>query len=149
MDPDAPLTLAPSSGDDTSFEIVDGAVAALGLARGLWMGDDRVMIHLVASIIEQAERLLPYLVMEAREAMGVGWEELAGLLGVAVEEARSRFDPDSPTQDKRLPWNDPTDPGSVEAAPGLQDEVQPAAADRSRRLPVLRSRLRPPAGGPG
>jgi hypothetical protein len=40
------LFLRPRSGDEATFEAVDGAVGALGLARGLWMGDDRVMIHL-------------------------------------------------------------------------------------------------------
>lgn len=121
MDSDAVLDLVLCSGDDTTFGVVDGAVAALGLARGLWMGDDRVMIHLVASIIEQAERFLPLLVVEARED-GVGWDELAGLLGVTVEVARSRFSPDSATQDERLPWNRPS--GPVEA---VSDDGWPAA----------------------
>jgi hypothetical protein len=96
--------LRPRSGDDATFEVVDGAVGALGLARGLWMGDDRVMIHLVASVIEQAERFLPYLVAEAR-AEGAPWEEIARLLGIDVEQARARFDPASPVADTRSMWD--------------------------------------------
>lgn len=98
------LFLRPRSGDDATFEVVDGAVGALGLARGLWMGEDRVMIHLVASVIEQAERFLPYLVAEAR-AEGRPWEEIAGLLGIDVEQARSRFDQASPVADTRSMWD--------------------------------------------
>jgi hypothetical protein len=98
------LFLRPRSGDDATFEVVDGALGALGLARGLWMGDDRAMIHLVVSVIEQAERFLPYLVAEAR-AEGVPWEEIAGLLGLDVDQTRSRFDPASPAADTRSMWD--------------------------------------------
>jgi exoribonuclease II len=92
---------APHSGDEATFEAVDLAVAQLGLHRGLWMGDDRNMIHLVASIIDQAERLLPYLVTEARED-GCSWDDIAHLLGVSTDQAQARFDPDLPTADTRL-----------------------------------------------
>lgn len=85
------LFLCPRSGDDATFEVVDGAVGALGLARVLWMGDDRVMIHLVASVIEQAERFLPYLVAEAR-AEGATWEEIARLLGLDTFTLRGLSD---------------------------------------------------------
>jgi hypothetical protein len=96
--------LAPRSGDEATFEVVDHAVATLGLLRGLWMGDDRVMLHLVASVIEQAERLLPFLVAEALES-GSDWVEVATLLGITVEAARARFDPESPMRDGRGMWD--------------------------------------------
>lgn len=98
------VSLVPHSGDDDTFGVVDEAVCVLGLRRGLWMGDDRVMIHLVASLIDQAARLLPHLVAEAR-ADGVSWEDLAGLLGAGVAEVRARFDPDSPVADTRWLWD--------------------------------------------
>ena len=95
---------APRSGDEDAFDVVDAAVAALGLRRGLWMGDDRVMIHLVASVIEQAERFLPHLVAEARRE-GASWEEIARLLGSSPEQVALRFDPDSPVADERWVWD--------------------------------------------
>ena len=79
-------------------------LSVLGSRRGLWMGDGRVVIHLVASVIEQAERLLPPLVAEAR-AEGCEWEEIARLLGTGAEQARLRFDPGSPVADTRWAWD--------------------------------------------
>ncbi|MGH3888309.1 MAG: hypothetical protein ACRDSZ_17375 [Pseudonocardiaceae bacterium] len=64
------------------------------------MGDDRVMIHLVASLIQQSERCLPWLVAEARQD-GCSWQDIAKLLGTNPEQAKLRFDPDSPTTDRR------------------------------------------------
>jgi hypothetical protein len=88
----------PRSGDDATFDVVDHAIAVLGLQRGLWMSDERMMIHLVASVIEQAERFLPHFVAEARMD-GCSWEEIARLLGTSVEQVCLRFDPDSPVAD--------------------------------------------------
>jgi hypothetical protein len=96
--------LGPCSGDDDTFDVVDDAIAVLGLRRGLWMGDERVMIHLVASVIEQAERFLPHLVAEARSD-GASWEDVARLLGTCPGLARLRFDPDSPVADNRWVWD--------------------------------------------
>lgn len=105
MGHDERAALTPRSGDEATFEVVDHAVATLGLLRGLWMGDDRVMLHVVASVIEQAERLLPFLVAEALESDS-DWEDVATLLGITVEAARARFDPESPTRDRRGMWDD-------------------------------------------
>jgi hypothetical protein len=90
----------PRSGDEATFEIVDHAIGQLGLHRGLWMGDDRNMIHLVASVIEQAQRFLPHLITEAIED-GSTWRDIAHLLGTDVEHVKSRYDPASPTADTR------------------------------------------------
>lgn len=90
----------PQSGDDATFEIVDHAVSELGLHRGLWMGDNRNMIHLVASVIDQAQRFLPHLIAEAVED-GCTWQDIAHLLGSDTEQAKSRYDPASPTADTR------------------------------------------------
>jgi hypothetical protein len=92
---------APLSGDDDTFDVVDDAIAVLGLRRGVWMGDPRMMIHLVASIIEQAERCLPELVAEARVDDGCGWEDVGRLLGIGAEQAWARFAADSAVADRR------------------------------------------------
>lgn len=91
----------PVSGDDDTCSVVDAALTALAARRGLWMGDDRVMVHLVASLIDQARRCLPELVGELLAEGDCSWAEIAVLLGVREEQARVRFDPASPQADGR------------------------------------------------
>jgi hypothetical protein len=57
---------APRSDSDT-FEIIDDAVTALAERRRLWLGDDTALIHLLASLIDQAARWLPEAVLGARD----------------------------------------------------------------------------------
>ena len=64
------------------------------------MGDDRNMIHLVASVIDQAQRFLPHLITEARQD-GCTWQDIAHLLGTDPERAQSQYDPASPNADLR------------------------------------------------
>jgi hypothetical protein len=94
---------APRSDDDT-FDAIDDAMSALAERRGLWIGDDHVAIHLLASLIDQAERCLPEIVTNAR-ANGTSWNDIAQLLGDSPDETRLRFDPDSPIADGRWPLN--------------------------------------------
>jgi len=94
---------APQSDDDT-FDIIDDALTALAERRGLWIGDDHVLIHLLASLIEQAERCLPEAVHNAH-TNGTSWNDIARLLGTSPHEARLRFHPDSPIADGRWPWD--------------------------------------------
>lgn len=91
---------APVSGDDFTFDVVDKAITALGLHRGVWMGDPAMMIHLVASIVEQAERCLPELVADAVDD-GRDWDDIGRLLGIDAQRARERFAEDSPVADRR------------------------------------------------
>lgn len=104
------------SGDDGTFEVVDHALAELGLLRGLWMGDDAVMIHLVASVISQAERCLPDLVASAMAEGECGWADIARLLGLSPEQAWARFAPESPVADRR-PMLDVVGPAARSALP--------------------------------
>ena len=94
---------APRADSDT-FEVLDEALTDLADRRRGWLGDDTVVIHLLASLIDQAERFLPELITTAR-ANGHSWDELAALLGTSPHEARLRFDPDSPIADGRLPYD--------------------------------------------
>ena len=93
----------PRSGKDT-FDLIDDAVAALADRRCVWLGDDLSTIALIASFIEQAGRWLPRLVHDTR-ANGHGWTEIARALGTNPDEARLRFDPESPTADGRWPYD--------------------------------------------
>jgi hypothetical protein len=61
-------------------------------------------IALIASLIEQAERWLPQLVHDAR-ANGHGWTTIAQALGTNPDEARLRFDRESPIADGRWPYD--------------------------------------------
>lgn len=93
----------PRSDDDT-FDLIDDALAALAERRGAWLGDDLAAITLIASLIEQAERCLPELITSAR-LNGHTWEEIAPALATSPDEARLRFDPESPIADGRLPYD--------------------------------------------
>lgn len=88
--------------DADTYKVIDDALAALAHRKGLWLGDDHVLIGLLASLIAQAERCLPEAVFTATEN-GASWDEIATLLGTSPHEARLRFDPDSPIADGRWP----------------------------------------------
>lgn len=89
----------PRSGDDT-YDLIDGALAALAERRSAWLGDDLTAITLLASLIDQAERCLPELAANAR-LNGHTWDEIARALATSPREAQLRFDPESPVADPR------------------------------------------------
>jgi hypothetical protein len=93
----------PHSGDDT-FDLIDDALATLAERRGAWLGDDLTAITLIASLIDQAERCLPELVHNAR-ASGHSWHQIAQALATSPDQARFRFDPQSPVTDSRWPYD--------------------------------------------
>lgn len=95
--------IAPLTGDDTN-DVIDDAVTALAERRGLSMGDHATLVHLIASLIAQAERELPLAVTDAR-AEGATWNDIGRLLGTSAHEAELRFDPDSPIADRRWPFD--------------------------------------------
>lgn len=97
-------TRRPPRTDDDTNDIIDDALYALAERRGLWLGDENVVIHLLASLITQAERELPLAVVDAR-ANGATWDHIAELLGTSPHEAQLRFDPDSPVADRRWPFD--------------------------------------------
>jgi len=88
--------------DDDTFDVVDDALFALAERKGLWLGDDLVLVHLLDCLIEQAERCLPEAVLGARDN-GAEWDDIAALLGTSPHEAWLRFAPDSPIADGRWP----------------------------------------------
>jgi hypothetical protein len=88
--------------DQDTHAVLDDALTALAQRRHAWLGEDTALIHLIASLTEQAERLLPEAVTNAR-AEGHTWTDPATLLGTSPHQARLRFDPDSPIADGRWP----------------------------------------------
>jgi hypothetical protein len=98
----------PHSGDDTC-DLIDHALRQLAGRRGAWLGDDLTAITLTASLIDQAGRFLPELVTSAR-LNGHTWHDIAQALATSPDEARRRFDPDSPAAG-------PTTPETAKAGP--------------------------------
>lgn len=99
------MTLNPGPlSDDDTFDVIHEALLELANRRGAWLGDALTAINLVSSLIEQAERFLPQFVYEAREN-GDSWQEIAQMLGTSPDEARLRFDPESPIADGRSPYD--------------------------------------------
>jgi hypothetical protein len=88
--------------DVDSFDVIDEAISELAGRRGLWIGDDAVLVHLLASLIAQAERCLPEAIATAL-MNGYGWDDIARLLGTSSDEARLRFDPQSSVGEGRWP----------------------------------------------
>ena len=93
----------PHSGDDTC-DLTGHALGQLAGRRGAWPGDDLTAITVTASLTGQAGRFLPELVTSAR-LNGHTWHDIAQALATSPDEARLRFDPDSPVADSRWPYD--------------------------------------------
>jgi hypothetical protein len=77
---------APAAGDD-SRQILSQAADSLAQARTpYWLGDSGVRLHALASLIAQAEQLLPEAVHHARD-QELTWAQIAELLGTTAATA--------------------------------------------------------------
>ncbi len=97
--------------DHDSYDVLDDAVLALAQRRNAWLGDDLVLLQLLASLIEQAHRCLPPLTVQEALANNTSWDDIARALGTTPIEAQLRYHPDSPVADPGPPRLDlnPTD----------------------------------------
>ena len=93
----------PHSDDDT-YDIIDDALGELAERRGAWLGDPLTSMTLIASLIDQAERIIPQLAHDAREN-GASWHDIAAALATSPEQAELRYSPDSPVADSRWPYD--------------------------------------------
>jgi hypothetical protein len=99
-----PMTpVPPHSGDDT-YDLIDDAPYQLAERRGRWLGDPVAAITLLASLIDQAERMIPMFAAEAH-ANGATWTDIATAPGTSTEQAELRYSPDSPVADSRWPYD--------------------------------------------
>ena len=96
-------TNQPSSGDDT-YDLIDNALTELAARRGTWLGDPLAAITLLASLIDQAEKMIPVLAAEARDHDAT-WHDIATALATSPEQAELRYSPDSPMADSRWPYD--------------------------------------------
>ena len=94
---------APRSGDD-AYDLIDHALHQLAERRHQWLGDPLAAITLLASLTDQAERMLPELVLEARDH-GATWHHIATALATSPEQAELTYNPESPVADTRWPYD--------------------------------------------
>lgn len=90
---------APATGEDTET-VLAAAIDSLDELRGFaGLADPPARLHLLASLIAQAERLLPATVADARHH-GCSWAQIGDLLGVTRASAQQRYrrlTPDDPS----------------------------------------------------
>jgi len=77
--------------DELSATILTEAIDALAMLRTpYWLGDTGVHLHALASLIAQAQRLLPDAVAQARD-QELTWDEIGQLLGLSGSTAARRY----------------------------------------------------------
>ncbi|MDA8291305.1 MAG: hypothetical protein M0Z33_06440 [Actinomycetota bacterium] len=82
--------LPPSTGDD-SAAVLDEAIGSLGTLRSMeWVGDAGVSLHLLTSLIKEAESRFARAVADARD-QDYSWAAIADLLGVTRASAWQRY----------------------------------------------------------
>ena len=93
----------PHSGNDT-WDLIENALRQLAERRGGWLADPLTAITMLASLIEQAERMIPDLAADARRQRA-SWADIAIALGTSPEQAELRYSPRSPVRDTREPYD--------------------------------------------
>jgi hypothetical protein len=77
--------------DDLTATVLSEAVDALAALRTpYWLGDSAVHLHALASLLAQAQRLLPDAVAQARD-QELTWDEIGQLLGLTGATAARRY----------------------------------------------------------
>ena len=81
---------APASGD-VSLHVLNEAFDVLARQRtAYWLGDSAVHLHALASLIAQAQQLLPQAVHDARD-QELTWAQIGELLGITAATAAHRY----------------------------------------------------------
>ena len=81
---------APRTGDD-SLQILSQAIDSLAQLRtAYWLGDSAVHLHALASLIAQAEQILPQAVHDARD-QELTWAQIGELLNTTAATAARRY----------------------------------------------------------
>jgi hypothetical protein len=77
--------------DEHSAMIVTEAIDAIAALRTTyWLGDSAVHLHALASLIAQAQRLIPHAVHDAREQEH-SWTDIGQLLNLSPATAARRY----------------------------------------------------------
>jgi len=81
---------APATGDD-SLQVLTEAIDSLARLRtAYWLGDSAVHLHALASLIAQAQQLLPQAVHDARN-QELTWTQTGELLNTTAATAARRY----------------------------------------------------------
>ena len=81
---------APATGHD-SLQILTEAIDRLARQRtAYWLGDSGVRLHALASLIAQAQQLLPQAVRDARD-QELTWTQIGELLSTTPATAARRY----------------------------------------------------------
>jgi hypothetical protein len=83
-------TARAATGDD-SLQILTEAIDSLARLRtAYWPGDSAIRLHALASLIAQAEQLLPQAVRDARD-QELTWTQIGELLNTTAAAAARRY----------------------------------------------------------
>jgi hypothetical protein len=81
---------APATGED-SLQILNQAIDDLARLRTpYWLGDSAVHLHALASLLAQAQQLLPQAVHQARD-QELTWTQIGELTGTTAGTAARRY----------------------------------------------------------
>ena len=81
---------APATGDDSLAVLTDAIGNLARLRTPYWLGDSAVRLHALASLIAQAQQLLPQAVHDAR-VQELTWTQIGELLGTTASTAARRY----------------------------------------------------------
>ena len=81
---------APVTGDDSLQVLTDAIDQLARLRTPYWLGDSAVHLHALASLIAQAEQLLPQAVHDARD-QELTWAQIGELLNITAATAARRY----------------------------------------------------------
>jgi hypothetical protein len=77
--------------DHDSATVLDEAIDTLARLRTpYWLGDSGIRLHALASLLTNAQQLLPDAVAQARD-QELTWDEIGELLGLAGPTAARRY----------------------------------------------------------
>jgi hypothetical protein len=80
---------APTTGQDSLQVLSDATDQLAALRTPYWLGDSAVRLHALASLIAQAQQLLPQAVHDARD-QELTWAQIGELLGTTAATAARR-----------------------------------------------------------
>ncbi len=81
---------APVTSDDSRHVLNDANDALARLRTAYWLGDSAVRLHALASLVAQAQQLLPQAAHDARD-QELTWAQIGELLGTTATPAARRY----------------------------------------------------------